>query len=698
MTATQRKVANPPRTSRNLLFHRLNAGNVTKNKNAPGRQRRGPWKLPNPSTNGRKLFQNDHPSYCPIPSRGPMVPTNNYYFNNYDGENSIPVFAPGPSSNEQRFIQPEISQLTQSQEFVHDSLDAGSARSSHSYPRLKQAGPPLHQNSSVSSASSNTKQDHPSVTSYSRITKAVYPGKRFQNQNLSTSTSSICSAFKALSKNSGLSVHSRGRVSAMDPSQSMLRKMMITKPGGIKSMSTIRSIPRPRKEEPQPTSLFFGKSDSSLPPTQPASQNDCGQDSKTRSSVSESFPPPSASQGTPSTAALALQIDELKALFQARMKGVDSLQERVKGFDVLGQTLKDVQEKMKKVEKNESSLEKACKQLQDTTEELVDAKLSSFDDKLRVEKKGLDEKLQILGDSIEARRGEFDRMSRKLEGTLTTMGQTATSYIEKIETAGESRLEAISKKAKELAEATIESISQKVRGILQPTKELVGPVLHRPDNAKEVLKSHDHPPSTTISSQQVLSKRKKPARKRRCSYSEKKAAGVSEVGKARSSKDKWIVPTAKQSKRVKVDAAKENKTPNSSKPCRVCVTPPGEDSEQLRSLPNSSFLREKKISGRACHRKAPAVKKPATSEENTSKSDSLRDRIPFDVISPNVECPSPLGNCSVQALQRDLRRGHGRKRSLPTRFTQRKKDRVARTYGKRSLKRGYLKDDSFSFA
>jgi hypothetical protein len=333
----------------------------------------------------------------------------------------------------------------------------------------------------------------------------------------------------------------------------------------------------------------------------------------------------------------------------------------------------------------------------------------------------LDERLQFLGDNLEAKKEEVAKELRMLDNKVETMDQAATSHLKKLENAAENHLEALSKSAtssmkriRELAEVSAESITKKYDDIvtvilpfLQPSVKQMAELFfqrtwdHRAkiDEEKNQTDPNSHcPPSPTThglrkkDQLKVCAGAKSEATSRKRQYSDT-AGKINFSQESPSDRDGahenhvTLRRSARRAKRVKGNADKENKTP-SSKIHLACVTPSGENPQQLTSpLDRATFLRAKKASDTTRNVKATGGK--------LSKSDSAKERIPFEVIAPNIECPSPLGDRSAQLIEvLDVRPRETKRRRHPPR-SKVVRGKRSRTYGKRSCHK--MQEDSFSF-
>ena len=138
---------------------------------------------------------------------------------------------------------------------------------------------------------------------------------------------------------------------------------------------------------------------------------------------------------------------------------------------------------------------------------------------------------------------------------------------------------------------------------------------------------------------------------------------------------------------------KENKTPSAKKrknPQRACVTPSAEDPIRVVSQRD----RAPKIRGanKTRHQETRNAPRRALRPKDIPKSNKVEERVPFEVISPNIECPSPLSHQSVEDPPSPPRQSRKRKSIVAPTRTGRTK-RVPRTYGKRPKKRDSVADD-----
>jgi hypothetical protein len=640
------------------------------------------------------------------------------------------------SNSEDTFYQPEMSQLTMSQVSCFENQDAASLRSNHSSSKVSNKSttfPPLHQNSSVSSASAASRQDGGSRASAgiyrdngSNHSSAPYPGSglsRFQRAHNPIPPSTPATTGDFLSTRAEFSaVHSRSHLTPMASSQMLLRMT----PRRISYPNSARSVLPSRNSAPS-VSLFSHASASKKPVA--SSHPPLGQDSTNVGSAQErSFSRP----GTSSVQEMASCRDEQMKSLRVELESLFS--ERMRAFG--GQ----LQAKVDKVVETGSS---EIKKQVETRETELDARIQELDDKLGAGKDDLDERLRLLGDEFEAKQAALGQGMRLLDDKLAATQRAASSYVQKIESAAESHLEAMSKSAKsymkkigELAEASTESLTRKcddivtaILPVLQPpVTKMVGSLFKRP--------GHNQPKSDESRRQAGQRKLVSPPPNKRSSSTRSqrqkdKAAPVAHMEKASLSKKrphsvitdempsdwdetKHNEPTepatrrrsARRAKRVKdEEAGKENNTP-SSKIQRPCATPSRKKLLQVVSPLDNHIgtpLKAKKTSEKKRIEKSPMLRRSRRRivESSQSSLESSSVRIPpfEEVIAENNECPSPLSDRSVQFKQVEICRTKktAKRTIVSTSLAKGVKSKRSRIYGKRSWNNNPLQDDPFTF-
>jgi exonuclease VII small subunit len=590
---------------------------------------------------------------------------------------------------------PEMSQMTCSQGSIAEHHDTVSARSGQS--RLASlAFPPLHQNSSASSCSSADRRG--SVQQSSSVAFSVgngsnpynavpfsgnrlLPHHRRQEQSLHSTTSTHDRTSNPVANRaSSSSTHSSSNRSLGGPSQ-LLRRM---NPRRIGTSSMSRNS-NPTFRAP-PIRLL----------AQPSSQGIISAGNASTNTTTSSLPNPSSEEANTLQSLHA----ELKSYFE---KNIKSMEERTK-----------------EIERKQSQLDDSVRQCEGQQEQ-IDEKLDSFD---------------TIFDSRQ------NKLNQVYDERVSTMERKATLCIEIIDKAGESQLELLSKSfqasMKKVREATqtINSLAdsftqtydqtvQALPSLIQPTLvKMVDSLYPMIQNKTSLSSSTAAPPSpiTDASSkkasseedydddevevQQELSNntiKSQPHRRSHFTRKQKHSTTPSntkplEDGAAPSSSKRR---TQRRSKRAKDYSEKENKTPL-SKMARPCVTPSGETPKRERFSPVDlkNTTKRKPVSNmtpKALTKTTPKSKKRAFNNTVETFGSTKKKRVPLQVVADNGECPSPLGEDSVNGLAEGKATNISNPRGSSSRRVKRKQ-----TYGrKRPLRSDSMQNeflaDSFTF-
>jgi exonuclease VII small subunit len=596
---------------------------------------------------------------------------------------------------------PEMSQMTCSQGSIAEHHDTVTTRSGQSrFASL--SFPPLHQNSSVSSCSSADRRGSVQQSSSAAFSvgngsnpynavpflgNRLLPHHRRQEQSLhstmSTSTHDRTSNPVANGASSS-STHSSSNRSVGGPSQ-LLRRM---NPRRIGTSSMSRNS-KPTSRAP-PTRLLAQPSSQATLPAGNASTI------AGTTTTTSSLPNPSSAEANKLQSLHA----ELKSYFEKNIKSME--------------------ESTKEIERKQSQLDNSVRQCEEQQEQ-IDEKLDSFD---------------TIFDSRQ------NKLNQVYDERVSTMEHKATLCIEIIDKAGETQLEVLSKSfqasMKKVREATqtINSLAdsftqtydqtvQALPSLIQPTlMKMVDSLYPMVQNKTPLSSSTAAPPSpiTDASSkkvsseedydadevevQQELSNNTTKSQSHRRSYFTRKHKHSTTPINTKSLKDRAAPSSSKRrtqrrSKRAKDYSEKENKTPL-SKMARPCVTPSGETSKREPFSPADlkNTTKRKPVSSmtpKAMTKTTSKTKKRAFNNVVETFGSTKKKRVPLEVVADNGECPSPLGEDSMNGLAEGKATNISNPRGSSYRRVKRKQ-----TYGrKRPLRSDSMQNeflaDSFAF-
>lgn len=564
-------------------------------------------------------------------------------------------------------VQPEMSQITCSQASIADHQETMSTRSSRSRLSPALTYPPMHQNSSISSCSSgqqqsasfgvgNGSQSH--KISHHLPQSRILPYCRDQPHHTHGRSSS-------LSPSSGAPSSTRSTNNRSVGEKSILRQRMIPRHIGTSHGST-SSKPRSRC----PPIIFRAP----LPGQATASTSN-------GSTVTETARP-STSSRKPTSPADVNRIEamhaELKTYFEKHMKSI--------------------KEKSDELEKKQIQLEESVRQCQK-----IEGKIDSFDAK------------------HDSRQRRFHEDCDK---AISTLDQNGKSWLASINECGKSQQKAVIS----ALDASKDSLAKQYNQYVQALPTLIQPTLKKVISSIYPMMQDKMPwclstmalpssPITNDASKKVSSEEESddsyevhqevsmdttesnPCRR----YPTRMWKHSATPPKPKSYANEDAPCTVKRcpqrrSKRAKDGNEKESKTPV-SKVSRPCVTPSVEPSSKRR---RKNAVKTKPVSRNATKTTMKATAKSKKRACNTQLADSSgvtrkKHRVPFEVVTDNAQCPSPLSEDSVHRYAGSK----GIKISVPRGSSSRLVKRSKRYGRKRQVSADLLENefsaDSFKF-